>query len=413
VFIERLDNGLPVIAKTVRNKVVTLDCWVNTGSANEDHTDNGISHFLEHMMFKGTPRYATGDLDKIIMNVGGVWNAGTSKDFTHYYVTVASPFFDTALDAISDMIQHSLIEKAEFDREKLVILEEYRRKQDTPSGVLYDALYETAFSKSPYRQTVLGSFESISALERDQMYNYYERYYTPDNMVLLVIGDIDEKEAIAKVGNSFAQFSRKLQPIENLSRSTSFARGNRATIAQDINETYLGMAFPAPSLSSRDEVFALDCASTILGDGRSSRLYQQVKEQSKTVNSISCGFPTHRYESLFYVFATLEKEKHVAAEQEIQGVCAGLAEKPPSADELAKAQRIISNDFHYSNETNTGQSGTIGYYYTLTGSTDFLETYVDCIRKVTPDQVSAVARKYLTGQPSVVLVQPNNGEGNA
>src|SRR5690349_6715272 len=109
----RLDNGLPVVVETVPNKVVTLDVWVNTGSANEDDRYNGMSHFLEHMMFKGTPKYGVGDLDKMIMNVGGVWNAGTSKDFTHYYVTVAAPFFDQALDAISDMIQNALIDKAE------------------------------------------------------------------------------------------------------------------------------------------------------------------------------------------------------------------------------------------------------------------------------------------------------------
>jgi predicted Zn-dependent peptidase len=122
-----LDNGLPVLIKPVRNKVVTLDVWVNTGSANEAPRINGISHFLEHMLFKGTPRYGPGELDKIIMSVGGVWNAGTSKDFTHYYVTVASPYFQTALDCISDMIQHSLIDAQEFDQEKMVILEEYRR----------------------------------------------------------------------------------------------------------------------------------------------------------------------------------------------------------------------------------------------------------------------------------------------
>ena len=146
---ERLDNGLCVILKRVPNKVVTLDAWVNTGSANEDAALNGMSHFLEHMMFKGTPRYATGELDKAITSVGGVWNAGTSKDFTHYYVTVAAPFFAIALDAISDMLMNASIDPAEFDKEKPVILEEYRRKQDNPWGVLYDELYEDGACPRP------------------------------------------------------------------------------------------------------------------------------------------------------------------------------------------------------------------------------------------------------------------------
>jgi predicted Zn-dependent peptidase len=172
---ERLENGLTVIFKQVPNKVVTLDVWVNTGSANEDDKLNGISHFLEHMMFKGTPKYGPGQLDKVIMSVGGVWNAGTSKDFTHYYVTVASPYFDRALDCISDMMQNALVDAAEFDKEKQVILEEYRRKQDSPYGVLFDELYETCFLSGPYKRSVLGSFESISALDRKDMYDYYER----------------------------------------------------------------------------------------------------------------------------------------------------------------------------------------------------------------------------------------------
>src|SRR4051794_22930631 len=121
---------MTVVAKRVPNKVVTLDAWVNTGSANETPEENGISHFLEHMMFKGTPLFGPGEMDRVIMSVGGVWNAATSKDFTHYYVTVASPFFKTALECISDMLQHALIDAGEFDREKQVILEEYRRKQD-------------------------------------------------------------------------------------------------------------------------------------------------------------------------------------------------------------------------------------------------------------------------------------------
>ena len=184
--VHRLENGLTVIVKNVPNKVVTLDAWINTGSANENDSLNGISHFLEHMMFKGTPRYGVGQLDQMIMNVGGVWNAGTSKDFTHYYVTVASPYFHTALDAISDMLQNALIDATEFDKERLVILEEYRRKQDDPSGVLFDELYELCYSEGPYRRSVIGTFESISKTTRDDMYDYYTRYYTPDNMVLML-----------------------------------------------------------------------------------------------------------------------------------------------------------------------------------------------------------------------------------
>lgn len=404
--VHRLENGLTVITKFVPNKVVTIDCWVATGSANEDESNNGISHFLEHMMFKGTPKYGVGELDRVIMNVGGVWNAGTSKDFTHYYVTVAAPFFATALDAISDMIQNSLIDETEFEKEKQVILEEYRRKQDSPTGVLYDELYETAYERGPYRQTVLGSFDSISKLRRDQMFDYYQRYYTPENMAVMVVGDIPSEAAAEQVAASFAGFSRRFNPLSTAPRQCAFSTAARRAVKQDVNETYMALAFPAPSIEKAEEVFALDLASTILGDGRSSRLYQTVKEQQKLAHTVACGSPTHRYESIFYVFSTLEREDCDAAALSIRAVLKGLADAPPTIDELAKAKRIIANDFHFGTETNTGQSGMIGYYYTLTGSTTFLETYIHRVTKVTPEQVAAAASRYLTAEPTTVIVEP-------
>ncbi|MGI8905601.1 MAG: M16 family metallopeptidase [Candidatus Sumerlaeaceae bacterium] len=407
---ERLDNGLTVIFKQVRNKVVTLDVWVNTGSANEDDKLNGISHFLEHMVFKGTPRYAVGELDKAIMSVGGVWNAGTSKDFTHYHVTVASPFFSKALDAISDMIQNALIDAQELEKEKQVILEEYRRKQDNPYGLLYDELYEVCFRSGPYRRSVIGTFESISALGRDAMLDYFERYYTPENLVLLIVGDVEPAAVIPEVRKAFSGFDRKLRPMDNLEAKSLFQPGERRTLKRDVNQTYMGLAFPAPGIANPDEVFALDLASGILCDGRSSRLYRRLKEDKRLVHSISGGYPSHKFDSFFYVIATLDQENVETAATEITRTMRQLATSPPTPDELAKAKRIIRNSFEFGMETNTGQSGTIGYYYTITGSTEFLETYLERLQAITAEQVAAVADKYFSAQPSMVVLQPDKSQ---
>lgn len=408
----RLDNGLAVAVETVPNKVVTLDMWVNTGSANEGDSNNGISHFLEHMMFKGTPRYGVGELDKAIMNVGGLWNAGTSKDFTHYYVTVAAPFFDQALDAISDMIQNSLIDREEFDREKQVILEEWRRKQDNPWGLMYDELYDLCFERGPYRRSVLGTFESISALDRDEMFDYYQRYYAPENMILVVVGDVRAEQVLAKIGKAFAGFDRPLRPLETGERESLFRPGQRRVIPRDVNETYLSIAHPAPSIGRPDEVLALDVAATVLGEGRSSRLYRRLKEEKRLVNTVSAGAPTHRYDSVFYVMATLDRENADGAVAETAAVLHELATSPPSPEELAKAKRILRNGFQFGMETNTGRSGLIGYYYTLTGSNEFLERYLNRLDEVMAEDVSVVVGKYLRGEPSVVIIEPA-GEGAA
>lgn len=413
---ERLDNGLTVILKPVQNKVVTIDAWVNTGSANENDALNGVSHFLEHMMFKGTPKYGVGDLDKAIMSVGGVWNAGTSMDFTHYYVTVASPFFDTALDAISDMIQNALIDAGEFDREKQVILEEYRRKQDDPWGMLMDELYCAVFERGPYRRTVLGSFESISALERDGMFDYYERYYTPDNMVLMVVGEMEPDEVLPKVRDAFGGFTRAHRPLGLGETESSYRHGAVRMFRKDVKEAYAALAFPGPPIVRGDEVLAVDLAATILGDGRSSRLYRTVKEEKGLVDAISAGCPTHRHDSVFYVAASLERAKLDDARAEIVLVLRELAQNGPTPAELAKAKRIIRNDFCYMTETNTGQSGTIGYYYTLTGSTEFCERYLDRVDRLDAGDVAAAAGRCFATEPVVAVVEPNDetrkGEDN-
>lgn len=413
MLVNKLPNGLTLIVKPVKNKVVTLDCWVNVGSANEPANLNGISHFLEHMLFKGTPRYGVGELDKTIMNVGGVWNAGTSKDFTHYHVTVASPFFDTALDCISDMIQHAAIDKGEFDREKSVILEEYRRKQDSPTGVLYDDLYEIMYKSGPYRQSVLGTFESISALTRDDMYDYYQRFYTPDNMAFVVVGDIDPGAVTAGVSKVFGDFDhRKVRPLLTEIPPTDFASDVSRTEKKDVNECYLGIGFPAPPINDERAVLAMDAAVTILGDGRSSRLYQRIKEQKRLAHAVSAGFPTHREQGFIYGFGTTERPKIDALRAEIVAVMRELADTGPTDDELAKAKRVLTNQLYYGTETNPGQSSTLGYYYTLTGSNEFLDRYIDELKGLTPNDIREVLKDRVSGEPNSVLIEPaDSGKG--
>ena len=410
--LNRLPNGLTVAIKQVPNKVVTLDAWVHVGSANETPALNGVSHFLEHMMFKGTPTFGVGELDKTIMNVGGVWNAGTSKDFTHYYVTVAAPFFQKALDAISDMMQHALIDADEFAREKNVILEEYRRKQDSPWGMLFDELYLSTFAEGPYRNSVLGSFESISNLQRDDMAAYYRAHYQPTKMLLCVIGDVDPGEALKAVEEAFN--SPPVLDPEHLHSphqppATVYAPPMTNIIKRDVFETYVAMAFPAPGIYRPEDVMALDVASIILGSGRSSRLHRILHEEQRLANSVSAGFPTHQSDSMFYVAMTTEAddtEKATATAGEILRQMATTA--PPTEAEMAKAQRNLRNDLQFGTETNTGQSSMIGYYYTLTGSTDFLDQYIERVESITAEQVADVVRRHLTGDPVTLILQPSS-----
>jgi predicted Zn-dependent peptidase len=393
----------------VPNKVVTVDTWVGTGSADEDDRLNGVTHFLEHMLFKGTPRFGPGELDRTIMEIGGVWNAGTSKDFTHYYVTVAAPFFGRALDVLSDMIQHAVIDAAEFERERPVILEEIRRKHDNPVGVLFDALYEVSFRRGPYRRGVLGTHESVSALSRDDMYSYYKSRYTADNVTVLVVGDTDMDEAADAVTSAFADLPSSSGGVPRHDGCCERAAGERRAIRMAVQETYAALSFPAPAITSADEVLGLDLAATILADGRSSRLYRTLKEDLRLVHSVAAGSPTHRHDSLFYVMMTLDRPNWESARREALAAVRRLADEAPSEAEMAKARRIIRNGLFFATETNTGQSSTMGYYHTLTGSPEFHDRYLERLDRLTGADV-ARACAIFRAEPNEVLVEPA-GEG--
>lgn len=408
----QLDNGLTVIARHVPNRVVALDIWIGAGSAFEDDATNGVSHFLEHMLFKGTPRFAPGELDKTIMSVGGVWNAGTSKDFTHYYVNVAAPFFGRAVECLSDMIMHASIDAAEFDREKLVILEEYRRKQDHPEGLLYDELNEVTFPSGPYRRSVIGTFESVTGLTRDVMYDYYRAYYTGPNMTLLAVGDLDEEEMASQAAAAFAEVPRAAPPAARI-EPTAYAAGQQRRLTKEVNETYMGLSFPAPPFADPQRVLALDLASTILNDGRSSRLHRILKEEQRLVHSVSGGYPTHRHESLYYLEATVGETPPERVRDAATAVCREFAAEGPTPAELAKARRIIRNQFQFGTETNTGYSGLVGYYRTVTGSDEFFANYLERLNAVTAEDVAAVARECFEAEPNLVVVAPANGKAPA
>lgn len=410
-----LPNGLTVLVRESRhNPVVTVDAWVNTGSRNEPAALNGVSHFLEHMLFKGTASRGPNEIDLIVEAVGGSWNAGTSKDYTHYYCTVAAPFAETAMDVVSDILRRSRIDPAELEKERLVILEEWRRKQDDPESVLYDEMYPAAFDAGPYRDSVLGSFESISAIPRDGMVDYFERYYAPGNMALLVAGDIDTDAALALAARWFGDWDRPHRPLAAPTPPARRARGRRVVLDKDVAETYYALAFPAPGIDRTDDIVALDLLETVLGDGLASRLHQRLVERDRLAHDVSAGYPAHLGESLFYVTADLDLAHLDAARAAILEEIERLRQEGPTTRELDRARTKIFNDTAFGTETTTGQTSHTGFLYTLTGDTRFEEEYLDRVAATSADAIAGVARAWLDPDATnEVLLRPREGAATA
>ena len=204
-----LGNGIPLlIFENHEAAVATADVWVRTGAADEPDELSGVSHFLEHMLFKGTDKWGLGEIERAIESVGGVCNAGTSYDFTHYYITMPSGAVGTGIELLAEMVRRSTLDPTELEKERLVILEEYRRKQDHPAAVLYERLYQELFESGPYHEPVIGHEETIRAIDRDRMLDYYRKRYSPQNLTLVVTGDIDPEQVIAQAETALGDFER-------------------------------------------------------------------------------------------------------------------------------------------------------------------------------------------------------------
>ena len=210
----KLENGQTVVIQEVKsNPIVTIDTWIKTGSINEDDQNNGVSHFLEHLFFKGSTNHAPGEFDKILETKGAITNAATSKDFTHYYVTIPSKDFDLALEMHSDMLLHPLVPRKELEKERKVVIEEIMKDANSPNTLVFDNLVNMLYTNHPYKRKVIGKADIISTIHRDEIMNYYNRFYNPSNMVTVIVGDVDTNSAIEKVKSDFNSDYKKPEKL--------------------------------------------------------------------------------------------------------------------------------------------------------------------------------------------------------
>ena len=209
---KKLPSGqLVIVSENKDNPIVTINTWVRTGSINENDDNSGVAHFLEHLFFKGSKNVPTGEFDKILESKGAVTNAATSKDYTQFYITIPSKDFDIALKMHSDMLLNPLIPADELEKERFVVIEEILRGLDSPYNALYTNLFKLIYSKAkhPYMRPVIGTKDIIANIKREKILEFYNNWYTPDNMITVVSGDIDSKEAIKKIEEAFVQEPKK------------------------------------------------------------------------------------------------------------------------------------------------------------------------------------------------------------
>lgn len=399
----KLNNGQTVVIQEVKNNpIVIIDTWIKTGSIDEGDENNGVAHFLEHLFFKGTKNHQPGDFDKILETKGAITNAATSKDFTHYYITIPSKDFDLAMDLHADMMMHPLIPRNEMEKERKVVLEEINKDLTSPNKILYENLVSMMYKNHPYKRKVIGRSDVIETITRDQVLNFYNSHYSPSNMVTIVVGDVDTNHALEKIRQNFNnEYSKsaksvytKESPLTNQEKKVEYIKTESG---------YMAIGFRGVPIDDKDS-YALDVLATVLGEGRSSVLNQVLKEKKRLAFSVDAGNSTMRDDGMFYISANFEPEKCKTVQDVIFAEIKKIQEKGITDEQLNLAKNIIERNTYYSRESITNIATEIGYTVALTDDMKFYDTYLNNIKAVTAQSVKKAAQKYLGVDKSAVSI---------
>ncbi len=403
----RLANGVRVLVRPNRAlPIVAVDCWLAVGALGETDEHAGVSHFLEHMFFKGTRRYPAGTMDRMVKEMGGYNNAATSMEYTHYYIVAPSEHFSTALDLLADHLTDPVLPADELERERQVVKEEIRRKDDTPSGRLFTLLQEAAFGSTPYAREILGTPESLDRIDRGAMAAYRRERYTANRLVVAIAGDVDPEEATAAVAVRLAELiaGPEAPPPPPPPPVAAASEHDR----MDVGQAYLACAYPTAGRDDLAETCALEVAATILGDGMTSRLYRRLVEDLRIVTAVSAWTYGLARTGLLGVDAVCSPARREAVDAEIAEALDAAVRNGVTEEEVRRARAMLLADFAYDNETNAALTGTMGEFEILYGDAERYREVLAGIARVTPDDVgAALARRVRPDARAHVWVGPD------
>jgi zinc protease len=393
---EVLPNGVVLITQEHRAAdVVSLQLWMRVGGRDERPEELGLSHYLEHMLFKGTPTRPPGSIDRTIEGLGGSSNAYTSYDFTHYDIVVPAAHVRPALEILADIAVNAAFDPEELEAEKQVVLEEMRLTEDDPEKFLARRLSELAYRGHPYGRPILGTPELVRSLTRERLNAYYKKHYVPRSMVLVVVGPVTPAQVRPLVTATFARLGGPpaarppAQPVPPLTDA------RRDDVPRPEQQAYLGLAWQAAATGvAAEDIQAVDLLTYILGDGPSSRLNRTVREDKGLVHSIEATYVTREQSGLVSVTARLDPKNLDVAEAAILDVVRRVRDEGVSEAERQRAIITAESFYAFDIETAEGLAKSYGQAETTWTLDDELR-YLARLRQVTAAQIQAAARKYL------------------
>ncbi|KST70299.1 M16 family metallopeptidase [Mastigocoleus testarum] len=421
--VHRLSNGLTILAEQIPVEAVNLSLWSKVGSAVETDTINGMAHFLEHMVFKGTQRLVAGEFERRVEERGGVTNAATSQDYTYYYITTAPKDFADLAPLQVDVVINPTIADDAFERERLVVLEEIRRSEDNPRRRSFRRAMELAYENLPYRRPVLGPESIISQLKPQQMRDFHNHWYQPDAITAVAVGNLPEEELIDILKQGFEDvFSRKeihlpqstnynsdgLIGSKKLDSEKPFTEIIRQEfIDENLQQARLMMLWRVPGLNQLELTFALDVLAGVLGQGLTSRLVRDLREEQGLVSYISASNMTNKWQGTFYISAHCSVENLPLVEAAIVKHIARLSQETIQESEIARVRKRVANRFIFANEKPSDRAGLYGYYQTLLDNLEVAFDYPNYIQAQETNDLMEAAQKYLSPEAyGVISLKP-------
>ncbi len=409
-----LKNGLKVLVKEDhRAPVVVSQVWYKVGSSYEHDGITGISHALEHMMFKGTSKHPAGEFSRIISENGGRENAFTGRDYTAYFQQLEKSRLHVSFELESDRMRNLLLRKEDFAKEIQVVMEERRmRTDDSPQSLTYEQFTAAAFVNSPYHHSVIGWMNDLQNMTADDLKAWYDRWYAPNNATLVVVGDVDPQVVLKLAKKYFGPLKpSKLQPLKP--RTEIPQVGERRIVVKTPAELpFIIMGYKTPVLTTADEEwepYALEVLAAVLDGGDSARFSKELIRDKQIAASVSAGYNmTSRIEDLLTLDGTPARGHSIGEiEDALKAQVRRLREKPVSDNELARIKaQVIASDV-YGRDSVFYQAMQIGMLESIGLSWKLLDEYVDRIKAVTPEQIQKVARKYLIDDNlTVAILQP-------
>lgn len=407
-----LPSGLRIVTmENPGSQTVSVNVFISAGSLDEDESTTGLAHFYEHMFFRGTPNLSGLEFKKAIEDNGGITNATTAKDMTHYFITLPSEQAEKGLELLADALIRADLDQTGIDVERDVVLEEYRLGENNPGRQAVEGLYKLAYGSHPYGRSTIGTKERIKAYNRADFLRWRTNHYGPKRCTVVVVGDIDA-QAIAQKANFYfagfrgpeAEVRRLVEPPVAPAEPVLGEGGAR------IGGAVIMVGYPAPSAHDKKDVYAMDVLSFILGQGSSSMLHRSLVKEKELVSSVGVDYLTPRQRGLVILSAMGESKKSTEIREAMLEQVEALKAGSFTEEDLKRAKAYLLQSHLQSKETNSGKADNIGFYAAL-GVPGFWKDYDQQIAAVPREEVLRVAEKYLGGGYWGYTLRPTGKQG--